>query len=116
MFRKTVAFAIVVVDGNGVAAGMPSLEPCRNWIDELGELFTGRNEFNAAKQLQFGDALVAADTAQGLVKDGPDVVSATRSDVLQQDKQQTLRAVEIDDDFRTRNVDAGSLGTPWHNE
>jgi hypothetical protein len=27
-----------------------------------------------------------------------------------------LRAVEIDDDVRTRNVEAGSLGTPWHEE
>lgn len=116
MFRKTIAFAIVVVDGNGVAAGMPSLEPCRNWIDELGELFTGRNEFNATKQLQFGDALLAADTSQGLVKDGPDVISAARSDVLQQDKQQTLRGVKIDDDFRTRNIEAYSLSTPWHEE
>ena len=116
MLRKTISFAIVVVDGDGVAAGIRMLEPCRNRVDELGELFTGRNEINPTKQLQFGDALLAAETAQRLVKDGPDVVSATRSDVLQQDKQQTLRAVEIDDDVRTRNVEAGSLGTPWHEE
>ena len=89
-FLKTIALAVVVADGDGVAAGMSSLEPCCNWIDEMGELFTGRNEFNATKQLQVRDALCAAETAERLVKDRSDVVSAARSDVLQQDKQETL--------------------------
>ena len=79
---KSIALAIVVVDGDRVAAGMPFLEPCCNWIDELGELLAGRDEFNATKQLQVRDALLPAETLQRSVKRGADVVSAARSDVF----------------------------------
>jgi len=78
----TVPLAILVGDVDRNSGGPASLEPAGNWIDQLRELLPWRNKFNAAEQLQVGDAFLSVSPVERLIECRRHAVGAPRADIL----------------------------------